>query len=81
MRTFAERRDWAGHHDPKSLIVALVGEVGELSELFQLLRPTRRQHWPKMSLLRQRCADETGDVLLYLVRLADVLPIDVRGYS
>ncbi|MFA7324862.1 MAG: hypothetical protein WC005_10950, partial [Candidatus Nanopelagicales bacterium] len=37
MRQFSEERDWARFHDPKSLILALVGEVGELAELFQWL--------------------------------------------
>jgi NTP pyrophosphatase (non-canonical NTP hydrolase) len=37
MRTFTAERQWEQFHDPKSLILALVGEVGELSELFQWL--------------------------------------------
>ena len=31
MRIFAHDRDWEQFHDPKSLILALVGEVGELA--------------------------------------------------
>ena len=37
MRLFAAERDWSGFHDPKSVLLALVGEVGELAELFQWL--------------------------------------------
>lgn len=37
MREFTAERDWEAFHDPKSLLLALVGEVGELSELFQWL--------------------------------------------
>src|ERR1700729_2792592 len=37
MRRFAEDRDWGRFHDPKSVLLALVGEVGELAELFQWL--------------------------------------------
>ena len=37
MRAFSEERDWVKFHDPKSLLLALVGEVGELSELMQWL--------------------------------------------
>nr|HPJ19893.1 nucleotide pyrophosphohydrolase [Actinomycetota bacterium] len=33
VREFRDDRDWAQFHDPKSLILALVGEVGELAEL------------------------------------------------
>lgn len=35
MRAFTEERDWGRFHDPKSLVLALVGEVGELTELMQ----------------------------------------------
>ena len=28
MRNFTEARNWARFHDPKSLVLALVGEVG-----------------------------------------------------
>jgi NTP pyrophosphatase (non-canonical NTP hydrolase) len=37
MREFTDERDWARFHDPKSLILALLGELGELAELFQWL--------------------------------------------
>ena len=37
MRRFTAERDWHRLHDPKSLLLALVGEVGELSEIFQWL--------------------------------------------
>lgn len=77
MRTFTEERDWAQFHDPKSLILALVGEVGELAELFQWLpaeAAVDRAHEPHLG---QRAGEELADVLLYLVRLADVLDIDL----
>ena len=35
MRQFSAERDWGQFHDPKSVLLALVGEVGELAELFQ----------------------------------------------
>ena len=34
MREFTEERDWGQCHDPKSIILALVGEMDELAELF-----------------------------------------------
>jgi NTP pyrophosphatase (non-canonical NTP hydrolase) len=77
IRAFTEERDWAKFHDPKSLILALVGEVGDLSELFQWLpadtAATRAQEDP----LHTRAAEELADVLIYLVRLADVLDINL----
>ena len=77
MRAFTDERGWAGYHDPKSLILALVGEVGELCELFQWLPADRAAALAENDPLRQRCADEIADVLLYLIRLADVLEIDL----
>jgi NTP pyrophosphatase (non-canonical NTP hydrolase) len=79
MRTFTHERDWAGYHDPKSLILALVGEVGELSELFQWLPADQAAALAEDEPLRQQCRDEISDVLLYLVRLADVLGIDLMS--
>jgi dCTP diphosphatase len=35
MRHFSKERDWTRFHDPKSVTLALVGEVGELAELLQ----------------------------------------------
>ncbi|HVX44880.1 MAG TPA: nucleotide pyrophosphohydrolase [Mycobacteriales bacterium] len=73
MREFTEDRDWARFHDPKSLILALVGEVGEVAELFQWLpADSARDDVP-----RGPVEDELADVLLYLIRLADVLEVDL----
>jgi NTP pyrophosphatase (non-canonical NTP hydrolase) len=77
MRTFTSERDWGQFHDPKSLILALVGEVGELSELFQWLPADQAQALASDEPLRTRAAEELSDVLLYLVRLADVLEVDL----
>jgi dCTP diphosphatase len=77
MRVFTEERDWAQFHDPKSLILALVGEVGELAELFQWLPAEAAVARVRDEPLRSRVGEELADVLVYLVRLADVLDIDL----
>jgi NTP pyrophosphatase (non-canonical NTP hydrolase) len=77
MRTFTAERDWSGFHDPKSVLLALVGEVGELAELFQWLPATDAAKLGKTEPLRTRAGEEMSDVLLYLVLLADVLDIDL----
>ncbi len=77
MRAFTEERDWARFHDPKSLILALVGEVGEVAELFQWLPADTARERVSAEPLRARVADELADVLLYLVRLADVADVDL----
>ncbi len=77
MREFTEERDWARFHDPKSLILALVGEVGELAELFQWVPADEAVGSVGEPGRRERVGEEMADVLLYLVRLADVLGIDL----
>lgn len=81
MRDFTIERDWEQFHDPKSLILALVGEVGELSELFQWLPANECKRLASLEPLHSRVAEEISDVLLYLVRLADVLDIDLGSAS
>lgn len=77
MREFTSERDWERFHDPKSLLLALVGEVGELSELFQWLPAESALAAAAEEPLRTRVQEELADVLLYLVRLADVLDVDL----
>ena len=77
MRAFTDERDWAKFHDPKSLILALVGEVGELAELFQWLPADEAVQRVSDDPLQRRVGEEMADVLAYLVRLADVLDIDL----
>lgn len=77
MRQFSAERDWQGFHDPKSVLLALVGEVGELAELLQWLPAEQAASLARSQPLRTRLAEELSDVLLYLVLLADVLDIDL----
>jgi len=75
-RRFSAERDWEKFHDPRSLILALMGEVGELAELYQWPGTETESRPNPDSRLHQRSAEEISDVLLYLIRLADVLGID-----
>ena len=77
MRQFSAARDWGRFHDPKSVILALVGEVGELAELFQWLPAAQARSLAGAEPIRTRAGEEMADVLLYLVLLADVLGIDL----
>lgn len=77
MRAFVAERDWARFHDPKSVLLALVGEVGELAELLQWLPAEQVRSLAAAEPLRSRLGEEMSDVLLYLVLLADVLGIDL----
>lgn len=77
MREFTDQRDWGSFHDPKSVLLALVGEVGELAELLQWLPAGHVTELAKEAALKERLGEEMSDVLLYLVLLADVLDIDL----
>jgi dCTP diphosphatase len=74
---FTRDRGWSQFHDPKSLILALVGEVGELAELFQWLPADEAVARASIDPLRTRTAEELADVFIYLSALADVLEIDL----
>lgn len=75
LRAFAQARDWEQFHSPKNLAMALIVEAGELVEQFQWLTPEQAGALP--SDKREAVRQELADVLLYLVRLADVLDIDL----
>lgn len=77
LRRFTAEREWGGFHTPKNLAMALSGEAGELIEHFQWLTAEQSASLP--APVREEVALEMADVLLYLVRLADVLEIDLAG--
>jgi NTP pyrophosphatase (non-canonical NTP hydrolase) len=77
LRQFADERDWAQFHTPKNLVMALVGEVGELIEHFQWRTPEESLTVMEDDTSARRIADELADVFIYLVRLADVLGVDL----
>ncbi|MER7502174.1 nucleotide pyrophosphohydrolase [Nonomuraea pusilla] len=75
LRAFARVRDWEQFHTPKNLAMALAGEVGELVAEFQWLTPEESAAPGPEASARIRA--ELADVTLYLVRLADVLGVDL----
>jgi dCTP diphosphatase len=77
LRKFTDEREWGSFHDPKSVLLALVGEVGELAELLQWLPADRVTELARDEALHRRLGEEMSDVLLYLVLLADVLDVDL----
>ena len=72
---FAAERDWEQFHNPKNLAMAVAGEAGELIEHFQWLTPEQAENLPPAT--RDEVALECADVLLFLLRLADRLGIDL----
>jgi len=74
LRQFAAERDWEQFHVPKNLAMSVAIEAAEIMEHFQWLTPEESAALPESR--RAAVAYEIADVLLYLVRLADVLDID-----
>lgn len=72
---FARERDWDQFHSPKNLSMALIVEAGELLEHFQWLKQSESYELPKDKL--QAVEEELADILVYLVRIADQLDIDL----
>ena len=75
LRAFAEARDWDQFHSPKNLSMALMVEAAELMEHFQWL--TEAQSGSLAAEDKAAVAEELADILLYLVRLADKLGVDL----
>jgi dCTP diphosphatase len=75
LRAFAAERDWDQFHSPKNLAVSLSVEAAELLQNFQWISDEQSKTLPRDVVVRVR--DEMADVLLYLVRLADKLDVDV----
>lgn len=76
-RAFIAERDWEKFQDPKSVMLALVGEVGELAELLQWLPADEARELARQEPLRTRLSEEMADVLVYLVGLADQCGVDL----
>lgn len=77
LRTFARARDWEKYHTPKNLAIALSVEASELLEPFQWLTPEEAEALPQDPGKLAAVADELADVGIYLIRLADVLGVDL----
>lgn len=75
LRTFAEVRDWDQFHSPKNLSMALMVEAAELMEHFQWLSELQSGNLAAED--KDAVAEELADILLYLVRLADKLEVDL----
>ena len=75
---FAKKRDWEQFHSPKNLSMALAGEVGELLEIFQWLTEEQSQRSSLSSDQLEAATEELADVLIYALRLADKLDINLQ---
>jgi NTP pyrophosphatase (non-canonical NTP hydrolase) len=76
LREFAAARGWERFHNPKNLAAAAAVEASELLEIFQWLDPDEAASIGDRPEKLQRVAEEVADVLIYLLRLADLVGID-----
>lgn len=79
LREFAREREWEQFHSPKNLAMALGGEAGELLSLFQWLQDDQVTGWLSDHDNRTAVEHEMADVFAYLLRMADVLGIDLEA--
>ena len=75
IRAFNGERDWDQYHSPKNLAMGLMIEAAELAE--QFLWDTTEESLRPPPEKRTAIEEEIGDVLIYLLNLADKLEIDV----
>ena len=75
LNDFANERDWDQFHSPKNLVMALIVEAAELVEQFQWLsQEESRAITPEKKV---EVEAELADILIYLVRIADKLEVDL----
>ena len=70
---FANKRDWGKYHTAKNLALALGSEVGELQAEFRWLSENENLTEEKFNSIK----DEIADVSIFLLRLSQVLKIDL----
>ena len=75
LREFARARDWEQYHSPKNLAMALIAEAAELVEHFQWLTEEQAANLPAAK--KDQVALEMADILIYLLRCADRLEVDL----
>jgi dCTP diphosphatase len=75
---FARERNWDQFHNPKNLSMAIAAEAAELLEIFQWLTDEQSKEIVKDEKEMAHIRQEIADVMIYLVRLADKLGVDIE---
>lgn len=75
LAAFATERDWEQFHSPKNLAMALIAEAAELVEHFQWL--SEEASYTLDDAKRAAVAEELADILIYTIRSADRLGVDL----
>ncbi len=77
-REFAAVRNWEQFHTPKNLAMALSGEAGQLLEIFRWLTPEESEAITTDPEKYRAVREELADILQYVIRLADLLDVDLN---
>lgn len=75
INAFVNERDWAQFHSPKNLAMAMIVEAAELVEHFQW--ETEQESRELTTEKREQVSHELADTFVYLLRIAEVLNIDL----
>lgn len=75
---FNRARDWEQFHNPRSLVLALSGEVGEVAALVQWLPDDAVLAWLEGRSNRAKFESELADVFSYLLQLASLTHVDLE---
>ncbi|MEV6282759.1 nucleotide pyrophosphohydrolase [Kribbella sp. NPDC051770] len=79
VRRFAEDRGWDAISAPAALLLNLVAETGELAQLFRWLAPGQTVVGTADHPFAAEVRAELGDIYWSLLRLADVLDVDLTA--
>ncbi len=74
IRKFVKDRDWEKYHSPKNLAMGLSVEAAELLEIFLWLTEEESRGLTDDQLSHLK--EEIGDIMIYLVNLADKYNLD-----
>ena len=77
VRVFCDARDWRKYHTPKELAIGMATESSELLQLFRFMSDERIAEMFEDTEQRQVIEDEIADMLLFLLRFADLNRIDL----
>ncbi|HSI43538.1 MAG TPA: nucleotide pyrophosphohydrolase [Methylotenera sp.] len=75
LQAFVDARDWAQFHSPKNLAMAMIVEAAELVEHFQW--DTETESHVLSAEKREQVGHELADTFVYLLRISQVLDIDL----
>lgn len=77
VRQFIAEREWDRHHNPKNLAMSLSAEAAEVLEHFLWVSGEESFHLTEAR--RTAVGHELADVLMAVIRLADLLEIDLAA--